>query len=182
MNAQYPMMNMRRLRSTFCMICEAICVTPPGCLSKNPQKSLEFLRLAVECAWLTAVSSEFRQDSPDLQLPRVCFLQTDGWLSTKSASLYEHSTESLFLGRQDAMQRAALVPLVEFVSQRSGDALGSGMKLLEVACGTGRFHTYIKVQLPGWTLEDSCRLYQCQQKFCVQPLVLCVCLVFCTCW
>ena len=30
--------------------------------------------------------------------------QTDGWLSPSSASVYESSTETLFLGRQDAMQ------------------------------------------------------------------------------
>ena len=30
--------------------------------------------------------------------------QTDGWLSPTSASVYEASTETLFLGRQDAMQ------------------------------------------------------------------------------
>ena len=30
--------------------------------------------------------------------------QTDGWLSPASASVYESSTETLFVGRQDAMQ------------------------------------------------------------------------------
>jgi hypothetical protein len=35
--------------------------------------------------------------------------QTDGWLSDASARVYEVSTETLFLGRQDAMQRQTLV-------------------------------------------------------------------------
>jgi hypothetical protein len=37
--------------------------------------------------------------------------QTDGWMASKSAQVYETSTENLFLGRQDAMQRLSLQPL-----------------------------------------------------------------------
>merc|ERR1719491_1058990 len=49
--------------------------------------------------------------------------QTDGWMSQKSADIYETSTETLFLGRQDAMQRTALVPLVEYMNdwKKNGD-------------------------------------------------------------
>ena len=39
--------------------------------------------------------------------------QGDGWMSSKSADVYETSTETLFLGRQDAMQRQTLLPLAE---------------------------------------------------------------------
>ena len=35
--------------------------------------------------------------------------QTDGWFSKESADVYETSTETLFLGRQDSMQRRTLV-------------------------------------------------------------------------
>lgn len=73
----------------------------------------------------------------------VLCLQTDGWLSEKSASIYEASTETLFLGRQDAMQRQSLVPLHRFMQSRQQD--GSGTSMLEVACGTGRFATFVKV-------------------------------------
>lgn len=81
---------------------------------------------------------------------RVCALQTDGWLSEKSASIYEASTETLFLGRQDAMQRQSLVPLHSFMQGegRQGQGRqGQGTKMLEVACGTGRFATFVKVRL-----------------------------------
>jgi hypothetical protein len=44
---------------------------------------------------------------------------------------------------QDAMQRAALVPVSEYITA-SGKS-PSELKLLEVAAGTGRFHTFIKV-------------------------------------
>ena len=71
--------------------------------------------------------------------------ETDGWFSEKSAAVYETSTETLFLGRQDAMQRSTLVPLARHLRSTGAPATGAGLKLLEVACGTGRFATYIKV-------------------------------------
>ena len=71
--------------------------------------------------------------------------QTDGWLSEDSAKIYEVSTETLFLGRQDAMQRQALVPLASFMRGQPGRA-GAGVRLLELACGTGRFASFIKAR------------------------------------
>ena len=59
--------------------------------------------------------------------------------------MYEFSTETLFFGRQDAMQRTALRPLAAHLAGRDT----RGMALLEVACGTGRFHTYIKAREVG---------------------------------
>ena len=70
-------------------------------------------------------------------------MQTDGWLSDKSASVYETSTETLFIGRQDSMQRSAMVPLADFMRGRLPE--GRDTRLLEVACGTGRFGTFMKV-------------------------------------
>ena len=70
-------------------------------------------------------------------------VQTDGWLSERSAKVYEISTETLFVGRQDAMQRQTLVPLSHFMRGRTPG--GAGTQLLEVACGTGRFGTFVKV-------------------------------------
>ena len=66
--------------------------------------------------------------------------QTDGWLSSESAKVYETSTETLFLGQQDAMQRTTLVPLAKHFE---GADL-KGKRVLELACGTGRFATYLK--------------------------------------
>ena len=42
--------------------------------------------------------------------------QTDGWQSQRSAQIYESSTETLFLGRQDAMQRSTLVHMASFMA------------------------------------------------------------------
>ena len=70
--------------------------------------------------------------------------QTDGWLSVRSAKSYEYATETLFQGCQDAMQRAALVPLARHLAGRDV----SSMTLLEVAAGTGRVHTFVKDNWP----------------------------------
>lgn len=78
--------------------------------------------------------------------------QGDGWFSDKSAQVYEHSTETLFFGRQDAMQRMTLVPVSEWVKARGADP--SQLRLLEVAAGTGRFHTFIKDAYP--TMPTVC--------------------------
>lgn len=57
--------------------------------------------------------------------------------------MYEFSTEALFFGRQDAMQRTSLLPLAQHIRDRGLDP--SQMKVLEACCGTGRFHTFLKV-------------------------------------
>jgi hypothetical protein len=67
----------------------------------------------------------------------------DPYVPCLPAEVYETSTETLFLGKQDAMQRQTLVPLHHHM--RGKPAGGVGMKCLEVACGTGRFATFIKV-------------------------------------
>ena len=70
--------------------------------------------------------------------------QTDGWMSTRSASVYETSTETLFVGRQDAMQRLSLRPLRDAMS---GHADGK-LRILEVAAGTGRVAPFIRDTYP----------------------------------
>ena len=80
--------------------------------------------------------------------------QTDGWMSQKSADVYETSTETLFFGTQDAMQRTALVSLVEYSNQhalykdKSETRKPRPIKVLEIGCGTGRFLTFARDNLP----------------------------------
>jgi|TARA_B110000967_G_scaffold20271_1_gene18880 ubiquinone/menaquinone biosynthesis C-methylase UbiE len=90
--------------------------------------------------------------------------QTDGWLSKESAKVYEVSTETLFVGRQDAMQRTALAPLREWFNEMNGEEAsanedghdknskiasdGENVNLLEMACGTGRFLTFTRDNYP----------------------------------
>lgn len=61
--------------------------------------------------------------------------------------MYETSTETLFLGRQDAMQRTALPSLVSF-AKKARSTTGRPLRILEVACGTGRFMTFVRDNLP----------------------------------
>ena len=59
----------------------------------------------------------------------------DGWMSSESANVYETSTETLFLGRQDAMQRQALLPLSEHARDPTAKPL---KRILEVSWPTLR--------------------------------------------
>ncbi|MEM1037323.1 MAG: class I SAM-dependent methyltransferase [Pseudomonadota bacterium] len=61
--------------------------------------------------------------------------QTDGWLSEDSADLYDHQVEALFTGSADAMRRAALAELLKELEGRAP----ADTKVLDLACGTGRF-------------------------------------------
>jgi ubiquinone/menaquinone biosynthesis C-methylase UbiE len=70
--------------------------------------------------------------------------QTDGYLSDHSAELYDHQVEVLFGGGADAMRRQALVPLHRHFRDRKV----AESRLLDVACGTGRFLTFVKDNYP----------------------------------
>ncbi|MGI9452829.1 MAG: class I SAM-dependent methyltransferase, partial [Geminicoccaceae bacterium] len=70
--------------------------------------------------------------------------QTDGWLSDHSADLYDFQVNVLFNGATDAMRRQALLPISEALNGRRI----ADLKLLDVACGTGRFLSAIKQNFP----------------------------------
>ncbi|MEZ4355294.1 MAG: class I SAM-dependent methyltransferase [Myxococcota bacterium] len=59
--------------------------------------------------------------------------QTDGYLSERSADLYEHQVELLFRGGADAMRRLVLAPMKAHL----GETRGRGLRLLELGSGTG---------------------------------------------
>lgn len=67
---------------------------------------------------------------------RTFHWQTDGYFSDHSAEIYELGVELLFRGTADVMRRQVLPPISAFVRARGGDA--SRVRLLDVACGTGR--------------------------------------------
>jgi ubiquinone/menaquinone biosynthesis C-methylase UbiE len=60
--------------------------------------------------------------------------QTDGYLSRRSAELYDLGVEILFLGMADVMRRQVIPPIVRFVQSSQAPEL----RLLDVGCGTGR--------------------------------------------
>ena len=66
--------------------------------------------------------------------------QTDGYLSDRSAELYDLQVEILFNGTADAMRRRILKPLTQRFKQANLPA--TQIKILDVACGTGRTLTW----------------------------------------
>jgi ubiquinone/menaquinone biosynthesis C-methylase UbiE len=75
--------------------------------------------------------------------------QTDGYLSDKSARLYDYQVEVLFRGGADAMRRQALVPIRQFLTARAeAGRPARRARLLDVACGTGGFLASVKHNFP----------------------------------
>jgi ubiquinone/menaquinone biosynthesis C-methylase UbiE len=74
---------------------------------------------------------------------RTFHWQTDGWLSRRSAALYDLEVEALFAGTGDVMRRMALAPLSELLRLREAP------RVLDVACGTGRFLRQLLEAVPG---------------------------------
>ncbi len=70
--------------------------------------------------------------------------QTDGYLSRRSAELYDHQVEVLFGGAAAMMRRQALVPLAAVL----GECGVRGARLVDLACGTGAFLREIKTNYP----------------------------------
>ncbi len=71
--------------------------------------------------------------------------QTDGYLSERSARLYDHQVEVLFFGGADAMRRQALVPLGSWLRRRRARSA----LMVDLGCGTGRFLGAVRDNFPG---------------------------------
>lgn len=77
--------------------------------------------------------------------------QTDGYLSDHSANLYDLQVEILFGGSADAMRRRILAPLK--ASLKAFDSVPQRqIRVLDVACGTGRTLKSIRAALPQASL------------------------------
>jgi ubiquinone/menaquinone biosynthesis C-methylase UbiE len=77
--------------------------------------------------------------------------QTNGYLSDDSANLYDLQVELLFNGTADPMRRRILAPLKAGLKTFS-DVLPHQIKVLDVACGTGRTLRNIRGTLPKASL------------------------------
>ncbi len=71
--------------------------------------------------------------------------QDDGYLSEKSAELYEHQVELLFSGAADAMRRLVIPQLKRHFGE---DHDGTGLTFLELAAGTGRGTRFVRLAFP----------------------------------
>jgi len=77
--------------------------------------------------------------------------QTDGYLSDSSANLYDLQVEILFGGSADAMRRRVLAPLKQAL-KAFAEVPPRQIRVLDVACGTGRTLKLIRAALPQASL------------------------------
>lgn len=77
---------------------------------------------------------------------RTFHWQDDGYLSARSAALYDVGVEVLFLGTAGPMRRRVLRPIVRALPDGRG-------RVLDVACGTGRTLYALSQALPQATLH-----------------------------
>jgi ubiquinone/menaquinone biosynthesis C-methylase UbiE len=86
---------------------------------------------------------DYLRDVPDY-FQRNFHFQTGGYLTEKSADLYEHQVEILFSGAADAMRRLLLPMMKAHFPWTQGE----GLHFLEVAAGTGRLTRFVKLAFP----------------------------------
>jgi ubiquinone/menaquinone biosynthesis C-methylase UbiE len=77
--------------------------------------------------------------------------QTDGYLSESSANLYDLQVEILFAGAADPMRRRILSPLKRGL-QKFQELSPKEIRVLDVACGTGRTLKFIRAAIPQASL------------------------------
>ncbi len=74
---------------------------------------------------------------------RTFHWQSDGYLSRRSAELYDVGVEFLFGGTADVMRRQVIPPIVAHARGRE-----QPLRVLEIACGTGRVGAQLVRALP----------------------------------
>ena len=135
-------------------------IYPVGLLFDNPWE--DFFRYYPEVwldltkIWQRLRNRDYQSFAPQIDLegyPRYYLqnfhYQTDGYLSELSANLYDLQVEILFNGAADAMRRRVLAPLKAEAVQTIPQKL---IKVLDVACGTGRTLRFIRATLPKASL------------------------------
>lgn len=80
--------------------------------------------------------------------------QTDGYLGEESANLYDLQVDILFSGLADSMRRRVLAPLKEGLTAFP-EIPPQQMRILDVACGTGRTLKAIRAAFPKASLQGT---------------------------
>jgi ubiquinone/menaquinone biosynthesis C-methylase UbiE len=126
---------------------------PPGLLADGVPglgRSLRFFADlgAIDRRRRDQIEAELDEAQTDARYPdyyrRNFHYQTDGYLSERSAALYDFQVEVLFNGGADVMRRQALVSVAEHLRGRRIRE----QRLLDIGCGTGRFLALIKHNYP----------------------------------
>ena len=82
--------------------------------------------------------------------------QTDGYLSERSAAVYDVGVEFLFFGTADVMRRQIVPPVTRYLRERGASA--GPARILDVACGTGSALNQLALAHPSeryWGLDLS---------------------------
>ncbi|MFN3746937.1 MAG: class I SAM-dependent methyltransferase [Hyphomicrobiaceae bacterium] len=95
----------------------------------------------------STAAAEAREDLPDYFVQDFHF-QTGGYLTEGSAKLYDLQVETLFYGAAGAMRRQGLRPIATHLRGRDQRQV----RLLDVACGTGRFLRAVRLAYPAMRL------------------------------
>lgn len=108
--------------------------------------------------WERANKKQYQDFSPEVQTQgypsyylQNFHHQTDGYLSDMSANLYDLQVEILFNGSADAMRRRILAPLKQGLEVFNA-VPASQIRILDIACGTGRTLKFIRGTLPQASL------------------------------
>ena len=105
----------------------------PSMVSRRNERDVSSAQEAVD---VSALPDYFAQDF---------HFQTGGYLTDRSAQLYDLQVETLFYGAAGAMRRQALRPIAAFMHGRDQRQI----RLLDVACGTGRFLRAVRLAYPA---------------------------------
>jgi ubiquinone/menaquinone biosynthesis C-methylase UbiE len=130
-----------------------------------------FVWLDLPQMWQRIQTKQYQEFAPELDTsgyPKYYLQnfhhQTDGYLSDTSAALYDLQVELLFSGMADPMRRRILPLLQQWAGARSPSMAakesGQPLRILDVACGTGRTlkhlgATFLGAQLYGVDLSPA---------------------------
>ncbi|PSB56126.1 methyltransferase [Chroococcidiopsis cubana SAG 39.79] len=140
-------------------------IYPASLLFDNPWK--DFLRyypmiwLDMPSTWNRAERKQYEDFSPEIDTTgypdyyrQTFHHQTDGYLSDRSANLYDLQVELLFSGTTDAMRRRILSPLKQGL-KAFNSVSPQQIRVLDVACGTGRTIKLTRAALPQASLYGT---------------------------
>ena len=110
--------------------------------------------------WLRARDRQFKDFPQDVNLAdypnyytQNFHYQTDGYLSDRSAQIYDLQVELLFNGGGDPMRRRILKPLKEALSTNTTPP--RQQRILDIACGTGRTLRMLRGTFPAASLYGT---------------------------
>ena len=140
-------------------------VYPESLLFDNPWS--DFFRyypmmcLEMPQIWEKSQEKKYQEFSPEVETEgypsyylQNFHHQVNGYLSDNSANLYDLQVEILFSGTADSMRRRILAPL-KIGLQAFDDVLPRNIRILDVACGTGRTLRMIRGAFPQASLYGT---------------------------